>query len=170
MEPGAICCGGVEWSYKVVDEPGPRKLGSSPYSKKAVVGRLSGLTVPAAVAAVPVALVGAPPDTAGGELEDGGGGGGGGGGALYVNRSAALVPLVPPGVVTVTSTVPEPGGEVAVICVELTTATFVAPFAPKATDVAPVRFVPVIVTLVPPDVGPEAGLMPVTVGGGGPPC
>ena len=82
-----------------------------------------------------------------------------------MNWSAALVPLVPPGVVTVTSTVPDPGGDVAVICEELTTVTFVAPFAPKSTAVAPVRFVPVIVTLVPPEAGPEEGLIAVIVGG-----
>jgi hypothetical protein len=85
-----------------------------------------------------------------------------------VKRSAALVVLMPPAVVTVTSTVPEPGGEVAVICEALTTLTFVAPLCPKLTAVAPVRLVPVIVTLVPPPVGPEVGLIAVTVGGGGP--
>jgi hypothetical protein len=35
--------------------------------------------------------------------------------------SGVPVLLVPPGVVTVTSTVPEPAGAVAVICVELLT-------------------------------------------------
>ena len=34
-----------------------------------------------------------------------------------MKRSAALVALVPPAVVTVTSTVPVPGGEVTTICV-----------------------------------------------------
>jgi hypothetical protein len=34
---------------------------------------------------------------------------------VYVNRSAELAALMPPGVVTVTSTVPVPGGETAVI-------------------------------------------------------
>ena len=37
------------------------------------------------------------------------------GGGIYVNRSAALVALVPIGAVTVTSTVPAPAGDVAVI-------------------------------------------------------
>ena len=37
------------------------------------------------------------------------------GGVTYVNLSLALVALVPPTVVTVTSTVPVPAGEVAVI-------------------------------------------------------
>ena len=36
---------------------------------------------------------------------------------------------------------------------------------PKLTALAPVRLVPVTVTTVPPVVGPEAGLTPVTVGG-----
>ena len=77
------------------------------------------------------------------------------------------VALVPLGVVTVTSTVPDPGGEVAVISHSLTSVTFVAPLDPKSTVVAPVRFVPEIVTLVPPPVGPEDGLIPVTAGAGG---
>ena len=39
-----------------------------------------------------------------------------------------------------------------------------AAFAPKFTDVAPVKFVPVIVTPVPPPVAPELGLILVMVG------
>ena len=39
-----------------------------------------------------------------------------------------------------------------------------AAVAPKVTAVAPVKFVPVIVTLAPPAVGPTFGLMLVTVG------
>jgi hypothetical protein len=81
-----------------------------------------------------------------------------------VNWSAADVALVPPGVVTVTSTVPAPAGEVAVICVALFTVNVVAPVAPNFTAVAPVKFVPVMVTLVPPAAGPLAGLTLVTVG------
>ena len=65
---------------------------------------------------------------------------------------------------TVTSTVPDPAGAMAVICVELTTVTLVALAVPNLTLVAPARLVPVIVTLVPPPVGPEAGLIPVTAG------
>ena len=75
--------------------------------------------------------------------------------------------MVPPAVVTRTLAVPAlPGGVVAVIVVELTTMTFVAAAPPMVTAVAPVRLVPVIVTLVPPSVGPVAGEMPVTVGAG----
>jgi len=82
-----------------------------------------------------------------------------------VNRSAAVVRLVPPGVVTVTSTVPAPrAGETAVTSVALTTVKLVAAVVRKATEVAPVRLVPVIVTVVPPATGPAVGEMAVTVG------
>ena len=74
--------------------------------------------------------------------------------------SAGLVALVPPGVVTVTSTVPaDPGGDVAVISEASTTDTFVAGLDPTSTDVAPVRLAPPIVTLVPPAAGPDPGLI-----------
>ena len=52
------------------------------------------------------------------------------------------------------------------IWVGLTTLTLVAAFGPNWTEVAPVRFVPVIVTVVPPEVGPDCGETPVTVGAG----
>jgi hypothetical protein len=85
-----------------------------------------------------------------------------------VNLSAALVALVPPGVVTVTSTVPRvPAGEVAVIEVGLFTVNFAAALLANFTALAPANPVPVIVTDVPPVLGPEVGLTPVTVGGGG---
>jgi hypothetical protein len=84
--------------------------------------------------------------------------------ATYEKRSALLVGLVPAGVVTVTSTVPEPAGEVAVTWVSETTVKPVAAVDPKLTPVAPVNPVPVIVTSVPPAAGPEVGLIPVTVG------
>ena len=65
---------------------------------------------------------------------------------------------MPPGVVTVMSTVPaEPAGAVAVIWVALLTVTLVALVVPNLTAVAPVKLVPVIVTLVPPAVGPATG-------------
>ena len=58
---------------------------------------------------------------------------------------------MPPGVVTVMSTVPaEPAGAVAVIWVALLTVKLVALVAPNLTAVAPVKLVPVIVTVVPP--------------------
>jgi hypothetical protein len=86
------------------------------------------------------------------------------GAAAYVNWSAVTAALVPPGVVTSTSTVPEPDGAFAVIEVLLTTLTFVAGFVPKLTAVAPVKLEPVIVTSVPPAVPPAVGEMPVTAG------
>jgi hypothetical protein len=62
-----------------------------------------------------------------------------------VNWSAVLVALVPPGPVTVTSTVPLPLGEVAVQVVAVLQLTPVAAVDPKLTPVAPVKLVPVIV-------------------------
>jgi hypothetical protein len=67
--------------------------------------------------------------------------------------------------VTVTFTVPEPAGLVVVIDVEDGTEN-VADAAPNFTDVAPVKFVPLSVTAVPPAVGPLTGLRLVTVGRG----
>ena len=52
----------------------------------------------------------------------------------------------------------------AVIWVGLTTVTPVAFAPPNLTAVAPVRLVPVIVTLVPAAVGPAVGLTLLTVG------
>ena len=61
----------------------------------------------------------------------------------------------PPVVVTVTSTVPvAPAGAVAVMLVALLTVNVGALVAPNLTAVAPVRLVPVIVTVVPPVAGP----------------
>jgi len=64
----------------------------------------------------------------------------------------------------VTSTVPVPAGDVAVIDVAELTTKLAALVAPNFTAVAPVRLVPVIVTEVPPAVGPEVGAIDVTVG------
>lgn len=83
-----------------------------------------------------------------------------------MKRSAALIALVPLGVVTVTSAMPAPAGEVAVICVGPSTEKLAADVAPKWTALADAKSVPVIVTLVPPAAGPDDGLTPVTVGGG----
>ena len=70
-----------------------------------------------------------------------------------------MVPL------TVTSTVPAlPDGEVAVIEVVELTVTPVALAEPNWTVSPEAKPVPVIVTLVPPEVLPLAGLTPVTVG------
>ena len=83
-----------------------------------------------------------------------------------MNWSAGEVAEVPPGVVTVTSTAPVPAGSTAVIVVALTTVKLVAAVVPKSTAVAPVKSVPVIVTIVPPAGGPAVGLRPVTAGMG----
>src|SRR5258708_38104379 len=56
----------------------------------------------------------------------------------------------PSAVVTVTSTVPTPAGEVAVIWVALLTVKEAAALLPKLTAVAPEKLVPVMVTLLPP--------------------
>ncbi len=83
-----------------------------------------------------------------------------------MNWSAALVELVPPDVVTVTSTEPTaPAGEVTVSEVPPPfTTTFVPGVVPKLTAVAPDRLAPVTVTDVPPAVGPTAGLTELTEG------
>ena len=73
--------------------------------------------------------------------------------------------LVPTGVVTVTSTVPEPAGEVTVICVD-EVAVMVAGFGPKSTALAAVKPVPVMVTELPPACTPAAGLMALNDGAG----
>ena len=73
---------------------------------------------------------------------------------------------MPPGVLTVTSTVPEPAGEVAVTCVADSALSALAFAEPNLTSLAPVRFVPVIVTVVPPAAGPLVGETFVTVGAG----
>ena len=70
--------------------------------------------------------------------------------------------LVPPEVVTVTSTVPVPAGAVAVMLVSLLTVKVDGLDAPKFTALAPVKLVPVTTTEVP--VNPEVGLTAVTVG------
>lgn len=71
----------------------------------------------------------------------------------------------PPGVVTTTSRAPAaPDGVTAVTEVALTTTSDVTDAPPIVTPVVPVRFVPVIVTGVPPATGPLAGDTDVMVG------
>ncbi len=70
--------------------------------------------------------------------------------------------------VTVTSTVEAlSAGDVMVMEVEELTTRPVPATVPNFTTVAPVKPVPVTVTVVPPAVEPEVGLTPVTVGTGG---
>ena len=71
---------------------------------------------------------------------------------------------MPPAVVTVTCTVPEPTGEVAVIWVAEFIVKLEALAVPNFTAVASVNPVPLIVTVVPPAVGPLVGDIDVTVG------
>ncbi len=74
---------------------------------------------------------------------------------------------MPPGPVTVTSTVPDPAGDIAVIDVAELTVTPDAALPPKDTVSPAAKFVPVTVTAVPPDAGPVAGETPLTAGAGG---
>jgi hypothetical protein len=68
--------------------------------------------------------------------------------------------------VTVTVTAPAlAAGVVAVICVPLTTTTLLAAALPNVTVAPAAKFVPVIVTAVPPAVVPLLGDTLVTVGG-----
>jgi hypothetical protein len=90
-----------------------------------------------------------------------------GAGTWYVNWSAGLAADGPPGVVTVTSTPPAAcAGVTAEMDVEEITVTEVAAIPPNETAVAPVKLVPLIVTLVPPLVEPLLGLRLETVGAG----
>lgn len=72
---------------------------------------------------------------------------------------------MPNDVVTVTLTDPAvPAGELAVIEVDELTVTDEEAVEPKSTVAGATKFVPVIVTTVPPDAGPAFGLNEVTVG------
>jgi hypothetical protein len=76
-------------------------------------------------------------------------------------NTAVLVP-VPAGVVTARAPLAKPDGTTAVICVALTTVNDVAATPPKRTAVAPVKFEPVTVTVLP--TGPTVGVNEVTTG------
>jgi hypothetical protein len=108
--------------------------------------------VPVIVAAVPPdvdPLLGDTPVTAGA--------------TTYVNPLFRF-PLCPP-TATVTVTAPAlPAGVVAVMLVLLATTTFVAAALPNITVAPDAKFVPVIVTAVPPPAGPFTGDTLVTVG------
>ena len=74
--------------------------------------------------------------------------------------------LGPPSVVTIMSTAPAlREGVLQVIVVLLTIVREVAGIPSNVTEVAPVKFVPVIVTLVPPSVLPDDDEMPVILAG-----
>ncbi len=72
----------------------------------------------------------------------------------------------PPIVVTSIATDPLSPGVVAVIWVGESTVNAVAGVVPKSTAVAVSKWVPVMVTLVPPVAGPDAGVKLVMVGAG----
>ena len=74
--------------------------------------------------------------------------------------------VLPPGVVTATDTELLPAGETAVIWVAVLTVKLVASVPPNVTEDAPVKFVPVMMTEVPPAAGPDVGARLVTVGAG----
>ena len=72
---------------------------------------------------------------------------------------------VPAGVTTVTASVPVPAGLDTIIWEAVSLMKLMTVLVPKSTAAAPARLAPVIVTSVPPVVGPDAGLTPVTAGG-----
>ena len=77
----------------------------------------------------------------------------------------AKLPLRPPGFVTVTVTLPAAfPGVVAVMLVPLVTETLVAAALPNVTVAPEWKFVPAIVTIVPPTVAPILGETLLTVG------
>ena len=81
-------------------------------------------------------------------------------------KPLASVPSTPPLLTTTSPTPAVPAPVVAVICVAVTVPTVAA--TPLILTVgAPEKFVPVIVTAVPPAIVPCAGLIEVTVGIGG---
>ena len=74
--------------------------------------------------------------------------------------------LGPPPVVTIMPTAPAlRAGVIQVIVVLFVTLIVVAAIPPNVTKVAPVKFVPVIVTLVPPSVLPDDDKMLLITGG-----
>jgi hypothetical protein len=80
-------------------------------------------------------------------------------------KAFARLPGSGPVFVTVTVTAPAvPAGVVAVMVVLATTTTLVAPAVPNVTVAPTTKFVPVMVTVVPPAVGPLFGETLVTVG------
>jgi hypothetical protein len=75
-------------------------------------------------------------------------------------------PLGPPPVVIIMPTAPAlRAGVIQVIVVLFTIVREVAANPPNVTEVAPVKFVPVIVALVPPAVPPDDGEMSVMLAG-----
>jgi hypothetical protein len=133
----------------------------SEFTARLVAGVVPNLTAVAPVNLVPVIVTRVPPATGplAGEIAVTPGL------IVYVKRLACGAALVPPGVVTVTYTVPPAwAGAVTVMPVSAFTVRLVAGVVPNLTAVDPVNPVPVSVTRVPPVTGPLAGAMPVTAG------
>jgi hypothetical protein len=84
------------------------------------------------------------------------------GDATYVNPPCTDVE--PPTVVITTGTFPADPGGVAQVTDDAESAV-TAQFAPPTATEAPVRFVPVMTMVVPPDVGPNDGATAAVVGG-----
>src|SRR5438270_516950 len=82
---------------------------------------------------------------------------------LFGPKLTLAVAEVPPAVCTVTSTVPLPGGAIAVICV-VEALVIVAAAVPNRTVGVPAKLLPLMVTAVPPATGPAAGPTAVTTG------
>ncbi|GAB3278914.1 hypothetical protein GCM10027456_71090 [Kineosporia babensis] len=79
--------------------------------------------------------------------------------------SAAVLALAPAAFVTMRSLTPVPAGTTTVIEVRLGSTVYDGAFAaPTFTPVMLAKLVPVTVTWFPPDSGPVAGLIAVTVG------
>ncbi len=87
-------------------------------------------------------------------------------GALKVYVSPVPDVAVPPAVVTLTLTAPATWGLVLAWTVVLVLEMIVAAVVPNLTKVAPLKFVPVTVTVVPPLVVPEVGVTALIVGSG----
>ena len=82
----------------------------------------------------------------------------------YANRATGDGGEVPEGELTRTRTIPAPGGLWTCSSLSSMGFTLVPSALPKLTAAACARLVPVIMTSVPPAVGPRAGATPVMVG------
>jgi hypothetical protein len=81
-----------------------------------------------------------------------------------VKDENVLLGPAPVDTITPTSPAAIPAGVLQVIVVGLNTKTLVAGIPPNVTDVAPVKAIPVILILVPPDLVPNAGKIAETKG------
>jgi hypothetical protein len=86
-------------------------------------------------------------------------------GETYVYVVAAEVAEVPSALVTFTSTGPAaPAGIASTIWLAVSLTKLVTLVVPKITALAPAKSPPLMVTVLPPDVGPDAATMLVTAG------